>query len=146
MYFGKKAVVYGEEDFVVAMISFLEEIGIQTVLCASGGNSGLLKKTIDEKVKPRKEIMVHNNYDFEDIATACRENKPDLLIGNSKGYYIARELNIPLVRVGFPIHDRIGGQRIKHVSYAGTQELFDIITNALIEYKQDHSPVGYKYM
>ena len=144
--FGKKAVVYGEEDFVVAMISFLEEIGIQTILCASGGDSGLLKKTIDEKIKPREEIRVHNNYDFEDMATACRELQPDLLIGNSKGYYIARELNIPLVRLGFPIHDRIGGQRIKHVGYAGTQELFDKIANALIEYKQDHSPVGYKYM
>ena len=143
---GKKAVVYGEEDFVVAMVSFLEEIGVQTVLCASGGNSGLLKKTIEEQVMPKNEIAVHDNYDFEEIATACAHIKPDILIGNSKGYYIARKLGIPLVRVGFPIHDRIGGQRVLHVGYKGTQELFDKITNTLIEYKQDHSPVGYKYM
>ena len=144
--FGKKAVVYGEEDFVVAMVSFLEEIGIDTVLCASGGNSGLLKATIDEKIQSPKDIKVHGNYDFEEIAEECRNLKPDLLIGNSKGYYIARELGIPIVRVGFPIHDRIGGQRLEHVSYQGTQRLFDTITNALIEYKQDNSPVGYKYM
>jgi nitrogenase molybdenum-iron protein NifN len=68
------------------------------------------------------------------------------LIGNSKAYYIARELGIPIVRCGFPIHDRIGGQRIKHVGYNGTQELFDQIVNELIGYKQDHSEVGYKYM
>ena len=43
--FGKKAVVYGEEDFVIAMITFLEEIGIETVLCASGGNSGFAART-----------------------------------------------------------------------------------------------------
>lgn len=144
--FGKKAVVYGEEDFVIGIVSFLEEIGVQTVLCASGGNSGLLKKTIAEQVMPKNEIYVHENYDFEEIAEACATLKPDILIGNSKGYYIARKLGIPIVRVGFPIHDRIGGQRVLHVGYKGTQELFDKITNTIIEYKQDHSPVGYKYM
>lgn len=144
--FGKKAVVYGEEDFVVAMVSMLEEIGIETVLCASGGNSGLLNKVIHENVKAKNTIHVHNNYDFEEISEVCKTLKPDMLIGNSKGYYIARELEIPLVRVAFPVHDRLGGQRLKHVGYEGTQDLFDKIVNALIEYKQEHSPVGYKYM
>ncbi|WP_372757712.1 nitrogenase component 1 [Mariniflexile sp.] len=144
--FGKKAVVYGEEDFVVAMISFLEEIGIETVLCASGGDSGLLKTVIEEKINPRTEILIHDNFDFEEIATVCKELKPDILIGNSKGYYIARELGIPLARVGFPIHDRLGGARIKHIGYEGTQQLFDLIANTLIQEMQDHSPVGYKYM
>ena len=144
--FGKKAVVYGEEDFVVAMISFLEEIGIETVLCASGGDSGLLKTVIEEKINPRTEILIHDNFDFEEIATVCKKLKPDILIGNSKGYYIARELGIPLARVGFPIHDRLGGSRIKHIGYEGTQQLFDLIANTLIQQMQDHSPVGYKYM
>lgn len=144
--FGKKAVVYGEEDFVVAIISFLEEIGIETVLCASGGNSGLLKQIIQEKINPSSKIQIHDNFDFEEIATVCKEIKPDILIGNSKGYYIARELGIPLARVGFPIHDRLGGSRIKHIGYEGTQALFDLIANTLIQQMQENSPVGYKYM
>lgn len=144
--FGKKAVVYGEEDFVIGMVSFLDEIGIEVVLCASGGHSGLLQKTINEQIKPQNPVTVHDNYDFEEIAAKCKELKPDLMIGNSKGYYITRDLGIPLVRLGFPVHDRMGGARIKHVGYEGTQELFDKIANALIEYKQDNSPVGYKYM
>ena len=41
--FGKRAVVYGEEDMVVGITSFLAEIGIHTVLCASGGKSGKFK-------------------------------------------------------------------------------------------------------
>jgi nitrogenase molybdenum-iron protein NifN len=90
--------------------------------------------------------LVKNGWDYELIHEWCAENKPDILVGNSKAYYIARELGIPIVRCGFPIHDRIGGQRIKHLGYAGTQELFDQITNTLIGYKQDHSEVGYKYM
>jgi nitrogenase molybdenum-iron protein NifN len=91
-------------------------------------------------------ILVKNGWDYELIHEWCNENKPDILIGNSKAYYIARELGVPIVRCGFPIHDRIGGQRIKHLSYTGTQELFDRIVNELIGYKQDHSAVGYKYM
>lgn len=144
--FGKKAVVYGEEDLVVSLVSFLEEIGIDVVLCASGGESGHLRKVIEEKVKPRKPITVHDGYDFEEIAQVCADIRPDILIGNSKGYYISRKLGIPIVRVGFPIHDRLGSQRVKHVSYEGTHELFEKVVNTLIEYKQDHSPVGYKYM
>jgi len=34
--FGKKAVVYGDEDFVTGMAAFLEETGIIPVLCATG--------------------------------------------------------------------------------------------------------------
>ena len=145
--FGKKTVVYGEEDFVVGLCSFLDEIGVEVVLAASGGESGLLETEI-KKCCPVNgyKIMVGEGFDFERIREWCLAHKPDILIGHSKGYYIARELDIPIIRVGFPIHDRIGGQRIKHIGYEGTQELFDRITNALIEYKQDHSPVGYKYM
>ena len=72
--------------------------------------------------------------------------KPDFLIGSSKGYKISRSLNVPLIRVGFPIHDRIGGQRVLHLGYRGAQELYDHIVNALLEAKQDHSTIAYNYL
>jgi nitrogenase molybdenum-iron protein NifN len=50
------------------------------------------------------------------------------------------------VRVGFPIHDRIGGQRILHLGYRGAQQLFDRITNAILTHQQETSSVGYSYM
>jgi nitrogenase molybdenum-iron protein NifN len=146
-HFGKRAVVYGEEDLVIGIVSFLEEIGIETILVASGGESGKLKTTIDQVTEgKRKNCIVMNEADFETIDEMADELKPDIFIGNSKGYYITRRLGIPLVRIGFPIHDRFGGQRIQHLGYKGTQQLFDRITNALIEYKQEHSPVGYTYL
>jgi len=145
--FGKRAVVYGEEDFVVAVSSFLNEIGIEVALAASGGESGRLEEEIRNYCPENiEEITIKNGFDYEMIHEWCIENKPDILVGNSKAYYIAREMNIPIVRCGFPIHDRIGGQRIKHLGYTGTQELFDRIVNELIGSKQDKSEVGYKYM
>jgi nitrogenase molybdenum-iron protein NifN len=145
--FGKKAVVYGDEDFVASMAAFLDEVGIEVVMAASGGNTGLLKAEI-LALCPEKghKTEVLAGIDFEKISEYCHDNKPDLMIGNSKGYYIARELDIPIIRVGFPIHDRFGGHRILTIGYKGTQFLFDTIVNALLEKKQDDSEIGFKYL
>lgn len=144
---GKRAVIYGEADFVVSLASFLDEIGIVPVLCATGAANSQFRKAIFSKLSRRhQDIIIREDADFEDMLEICRDAGVDVVIGNSKGYYLARNLNVPLVRAGFPIHDRIGGQRILHVGYAGTQQLFDRIVNALIEHKQKKSPVGYSYM
>jgi nitrogenase molybdenum-iron protein NifN len=145
--FGKKALVYGEEDFVIGICSLLSEIGMIPTIVGSGARSGMLKSQI-ETLFPDKtdEITVLDEADFEWMAELSRKNVPDIIIGHSKGYPIARELDIPLVRVGFPIHDRLGGQRLLHIGYRGTHRLFDEIANALISSKQAKSPVGYKYM
>lgn len=144
----KRAVVYGEEDFVVAMAGFLAEIGIIPVLCASGGNSGFLKQALNELLPKNalKQVSVHHGMDFTRMEQEARKLEPDFVIGNSKGYTMARHLNVPLVRVGFPIHDRVGGSRILHIGYKGTQQLFDTIVNTLLQTRQDTSKIGYAYM
>ncbi len=146
--FGKKAIIYGEEDLVVGMSAFLAEIGIFPVLCASGGTSGRLAEAIDAvtgDILPNQP-GVYEGMDFFEISEIAETLAPDLIIGHSKGYPLARKLNIPLIRVGFPIHDRVGGQRILHLGYSGAQQLFDTITNAIIAKKQTDSSVGYSYM
>jgi nitrogenase molybdenum-iron protein NifN len=146
--FGKRAIVYGEEDLVVGLSSFLCEIGIHPVLCASGGTSGKLAQAIADVTGDTlaEQPEVHEGMDFWEISERAAELKPDLIVGHSKGYTLARKLAIPLIRVGFPIHDRIGGQRIVHLGYGGAQQLFDQVTNAVIAKKQADSPVGYTYM
>jgi nitrogenase molybdenum-iron protein NifN len=76
----------------------------------------------------------------------ARDLQPDLIVGNSKGFAMSQKLAVPLVRIGFPVHDRIDGPRMLHVGYRGAQQLFDRITNAVIEVAQEASPVGYTYM
>jgi len=145
--FGVKTVVYGEEDLTASMSAFLYEIGIDPVLIASGGESGRLKESVLKLTKKDSvETLIGEGMDFEKIHELANELEPTLFVGNSKGYYITRELDIPLVRIGFPIHDRYGSQRVQHLGYKGTQMLYDRITNAIVGYKQRISPVGYKYM
>ena len=146
--FEARAVLFGEEDLVVGLASFLSEIGVLPVICASGGKSGQLKPKLAQVIDDfdHKEIQVLEGVDFVEIGDAAKKAAPDFLMGNSKGYKIAREMKIPLIRIGFPIHDRMGGARIVHIGYRGAQQLFDMITNTILSCRQDASPVGYTYM
>ncbi|MEW6488539.1 MAG: nitrogenase component 1 [Thermodesulfobacteriota bacterium] len=145
---GVQAVVYGEEDLVVGLAAFLAEIGVRPVLCASGGRSGRLAgavQAVTEGLLPEPPA-VREGADFYELAEEAEALGPQLLVGNSKGYHLARRWQIPLVRVGFPIHDRFGGQRLLHLGYRGAQSLYDRIVNALLEVKQEGSAVGYGYL
>jgi len=145
--FGKRAAIYGEVDFVCGLASFLEEIGMVPVVCATGAkaaNFGQMLAGVLEN--PHPEMRVADDTDFASLEGICREAGVEILIGNSKGYALSRALGVPLVRAGFPVHDRIGGQRIAHLGYAGAGQLFDRIANTLIEQKQNGSNIGYSYM
>ena len=144
----KRCVIYGEEDLIVGLTSFMAEIGVITVLVAGGGKSGRLKAAVHGACRDLVPEMpeVAEGVDFFDIADQARDLAPDFFLGHSKGYSLARELNLPLVRVGFPIHDRFGGQRLRHLCYQGAQELFDRVVNAMMEKKQSDSPIGYGYI
>jgi nitrogenase molybdenum-iron protein NifN len=143
--FAKRAVIYGEEDFVIGLTEFLSEIGIEPVLIATGGKSSAFEGIIKSKLQPGHDPIIMTGADFEEIDEAAQGVKPDFFIGHSKGYYISHKFQVPLIRVGFPIHDRLGGQRILHVGYEGAHRLFESVVNSLLEYKQNANPIGYKY-
>lgn len=145
--FEKKAVIYGEEDLVVSMAGFLAEIGMIPVLCATGGQSGTLREALARRIPElMPEITVLEDTDFHGIGEQVARLEPDILLGNSNGYKLHREIGVPLVRVGLPIHDRIGAARILHVGYRGAQQLYDRIVNAIIEQQQEQSSVGYTHI
>lgn len=145
---GKRAVVYGDADMVTGLCAMLAETGIRPVLVATGARGcGLAARVaaVCGGLMP-DQPEVHEGVDFHEIAERAGTLAPDLLVGNSKGYRYARAWGIPLVRTGFPVHDRFGGQRLLHVGYTGALALYDHIVNALIERHQTASPVGYGYM
>ena len=145
--FGKRAILYGEPDLVVGMASLLCEIGMVPAFCATGSEkAGLAAKIAAATDLPEAELRVVEGADFAEIEEAASEVSADVVIGSSKGYRLSRTLGVPMVRIGFPIHDRIDGSRLLHLGYRGAQQLFDRITNALVGATQDASPIGYSYM
>ncbi len=144
---GKRAVVFGEEDFACALALFLHEIGIQPVVVASGGRTGLLEESLAELRAARgTDLTVAGDVDFLTMAELAKSARADLVVGNSKGYKLSGELGIPLVRVGFPVHDRFGASRLLHVGYRGAQQLFDRIVNTIIARSQESDEIGYSYI
>jgi nitrogenase molybdenum-iron protein NifN len=146
--FGKRAVIFGDPDFVVGLASLLNELGVQPVLCATGSKKVKFESCLREVLTDvdLSDLVVLEGVDHATIGERARGLKPDFLLGSSKGYPMSRELKVPLVRVGFPIHDRIGGQRVLHLGYRGAQQLFDRIVNTLLENRQDQSETGYSYL
>ncbi|MFP3042701.1 nitrogenase [Treponema primitia] len=154
---GKRALIYGEEDFVVGLVSFLDEIGVIPVIAATGaesttpkgkpaGSANLRERINNSLRNTRQKIEIMDDADFVTMLEKAKDLEPDFIMGHSKGLYLSRELGIPLVRCGFPIHDRIGGQRILHLGYRGTLNLFDLICNSLMEAKQNQFDKGYTYL
>ncbi len=146
--FGKRAVVYGDQDLVIGLASFLNELGVQPVLCASGSKGGSLAPCLQDVLTDvdTSELVVLEGADHAVIGERAKALRPDFLLGSSKGYPLAREFGVPLIRVGFPIHDRIGGQRVLHLGYRGAQQLFDRLVNTVLESRQEDSEVGYSYL
>lgn len=147
---GLRVAVFGEEDLVVALAGFLAEIGAVVVAAATGGTTGRLGTALAATLGPEaaSRVLVVDDGDFFDLelGLVARGDRPlDLLVGNSKGYKLSRTLKVPLVRVGFPVHDRFGGARIRLLGYQGTQDLYDRIVNAVLEHRQAENPAGYTY-
>jgi nitrogenase molybdenum-iron protein NifN len=144
---GKRVAVYGEEDLTIGLVAFLAETGAKPVLAATGGRSaGFAQAAADvcEGLAPVPEII--RGADFHEIADKAKDLSPEILIGHGKGQRTAREWGIPLVRAGFPIHDRFGAQRLSHTGYKGALQLYDRIVNALLKKTQESCSIGYGYL
>lgn len=144
---GKRVAVFADPDLLAGLVAFLSETGLVPVLLATGSkvaNTGPLLRRVMSPDGSSPPLLT--GVDHASIADQCRELRPDLILGNSKGYPIARELGVPLVRCGMPIHDRIGAQRVLHLGYRGAQRLYDQIVNTLLEHRQDESGTGFSYL
>lgn len=141
---GRRVAVVGDPDLAVALAGFCAEIGLAPALVATGAATGRLASALHAVGAGTAEAM--EDADHAAIGERIAKVRPDLILGPSKCYPGARALGIPLLRVGFPVHDRIGAGRLLHLGYRGTQRLFDEIVNTILAHSQDNGEVGYAYI
>ncbi|MEE0845852.1 MAG: nitrogenase component 1 [Eggerthellaceae bacterium] len=136
-----RAAIFGEPDFCYAMVRLCAENGIVPVVVAAGSPcAGFVEAVKGEVRSVAKRFLVDrwsvmDDADFGDIERLALENGANVMIGSSDGRRIEEKHRIPLVRCAFPIHDHIGGQRIRTMGYEGSLMLLDRITNALLQRK-----------
>lgn len=134
--FAGRSVLFGEPDWVYAVTTLCLENGLLPVVAATGSRASRLVPLLEEKKEHfREEPLLLAGADFVSIREAAVARGANLAVGPSDGRYLEERCGMPLVRLGFPIHDRVGGQRLLSVGYEGSAMLLDRLTNALLEHK-----------
>ncbi|MDJ0704959.1 MAG: bifunctional nitrogenase iron-molybdenum cofactor biosynthesis protein NifEN [Leptolyngbyaceae cyanobacterium MO_188.B28] len=125
-YFGRKRVSLAlEPDLLYSIAWWLDSMGVEIHAAVTTTKSPLLKRL------PIETVTIGDLEDLENLAKGS-----DLLITNSNGAAIARRLNIPLYRLGFPVFDRLGNGQRCSVGYRGTTELLFDIGNLFLEMEE----------
>ena len=118
---------------------------LEPVLLLVGDDNVNYKKdprllAMKDKVDFDMEVIC--NADLFELESRIKneEIKVDIILGHSKGRFVAIDNKIPMVRVGFPTFDRAGLYRHPVMGYAGAIFLAESIANAIftdMEYKKE---------
>ncbi|BBD08214.1 nitrogenase molybdenum-iron protein subunit beta [Desulfovibrio ferrophilus] len=140
-FYHKKVALAGDPDQVIALTEFLVSIDMCPVHIVTGTQSKKVKARLEELTAdvPFKVNIAAKGDMF--LLHQWIKNEPvDLIIGNTYAKYIARDEDIPLVRFGFPIIDRVGHQYFPTVGYKGGLRLLEIILGRLLDRTDRDAP------
>lgn len=131
-----KIAVFGDMDLVYGISHLLAENGANIVLASTGSGTKRFKERMNTLLEGYdKESIILQDTDFETIRSVILDNDVNLMIGHSDGKFIWEKDGIDLIRVGFPVHDHIGAQRIRYFGYTGSLLFLDKIVNQLLDQK-----------
>ncbi|MPW27047.1 nitrogenase molybdenum-iron protein subunit beta [Alkalibaculum sp. M08DMB] len=134
-YHGKKVAIFGDPDIVIAMTEFAISLGLIPTSILTGTPGNAFEKQINEMLEQAgiEDAKVKASGDLMDLHQWIKNEPVDMLIGNTYGKYIARAENIPLVRLGFPILDRVGHSYFPSVGYKGAMRIIEKISTAFLD-------------
>jgi nitrogenase molybdenum-iron protein beta chain len=140
-FYGKKVALAGDPDQLIALCEFLVSIDMWPVHIVSGTTG----KKFEERIKQITKDVPHPVNigipgDMFLLHQWIKNDPVDLLIGNTYMKYMARDEDIPLVRFGFPILDRIGHTYFPTVGYRGGMRLLEKILDALLDRQDRDAP------
>jgi len=141
--FDKKVALFGDPDQLIPLVEFLADMDMKPVHIVTGTPGKRFESRIETALAGRvKHVNVKNGRGADMfLLHQWIKNEPvDLLIGNTYGKYIARDEDIPFVRMGFPILDRVGHSYFPQVGYMGAARLLEKILNALMDRQDRDSP------
>lgn len=143
----KRVAIYGDPDYVIGMMSICLELGMIPKYCITGtpsltfeteGTELLEKYGVMEECKVQAATQLKSTTDLFLLHQWIKNETVDLLIGGTHGKAIAKAEGIPLVRLGFGIIDRYGHSYFPLVGYYGAIRIVEKITNALMDYQDEH--------
>lgn len=139
--YGKRVALAGDPDQMVPLTEFLVSCGAKPVYVITGTASKYFRTRCEEILQEWvPDAIVKDDADLFYLHQLIKGNPVDLLIGNVYGKHIARAEDIPLVRFGWPILDRVGHSYFPSVGYKGSMHLLCNIINTILERKDRDDP------
>ncbi len=140
-FYHKKVALAGDPDQLIALTEFLVSLDMLPVHIVTGTPGKAFERRIEELTAglPCK-VNVAAKGDLFLLHQWIKNEPVDLIMGNTYCKYIARDEDIPLVRHGFPILDRVGHQYFPTVGYKGGLRLATTILNTLLERQDRDAP------
>ena len=145
--YGKRVALWGDPDQLLALSEFLADIDMKPVYIVSGTPGKKFLKKMEGvlgDVVPEAKFKNGERADMFLMHQWIKEEGVDLLLGNSYGKYISRDDDIPFVRMGFPIYDRVGHSYFPTVGYMGAIRIMEKILGVIMD-KQDRDAPEEKF-
>lgn len=125
--------VAADPDLLNAFAHLIREMGAEVVTAVTPASGPALAEI------PVAQVKVG---DLEDLENLAREQRAELVIGNSHAVPSAERLGLPILRCGFPLYDLLGGYQKTWIGYRGArQTLFDLANLALSDHGRHAVPV-----
>ncbi len=141
--YGKRVALWGDPDILIPLTEFLVDLEMKPVYIVSGTSGKYFEKRIREIAGDRVEglqVKCGAGADMFLMHQWIKNESVDLLIGNTYGKYIARDEDIPLLRIGFPILDRVGHSYFPRVGYSGGMKILEGILGCLMDRQDRDAP------
>jgi nitrogenase molybdenum-iron protein beta chain len=142
-FYGKKVALWGDPDQLVSLSEFFADLGMCPLYVVTGTPGKRFEKRMVEALGdrcPDSKIRQGAGADMFLIHQWIKNEKVDLLVGNTYGKYIARDEDIPLLRHGFPILDRQGHAQFTTAGYRGAMRLVERMLTLFLDKKERDVP------
>jgi nitrogenase molybdenum-iron protein beta chain len=139
--YGKKVSMMGDPDILLGLAQFCEDAGMEVLHIVSGTPAGAKwERRAKEIAGPNAVVKCGPQADLFLLQQLMMNDKPDLLFGNTYCKYMARDMDIPLIRTAFPIYDRIGHSYVPLTGYRGGMHLLIKILELIMDRQDRDAP------
>ena len=142
-FYGRRVALWGDPDQLVSLAEFLTDLDMRPVYAVTGTPGKRFERRLLGALAgrvPELQVRQGAGADMFLMHQWIKQQPVDLLVGNTYGKYIARDENIPFVRHGFPIMDRVGHSYFPTAGYRGALRIMEMILDALLDHKDRTSP------
>jgi nitrogenase molybdenum-iron protein beta chain len=131
---GKTVALAGDPDQLVSLAEFFEDLDMKVRYIVTGTPGKGFEARLTELIGEAEEGDWRGAPgDLFALHQKLKAERTDLLVANTYGKYMARDEDIPFVRLGFPILDRVGHADFPCVGYRGAMRILEKVLSALMD-------------